>query len=370
MLNKVPVIVKYSLAAMILSIVITTFSKFPSENDGMATIPTTLGALNPGTATVSAASDGFIHPTTATETVTTTMSPVTRIATIPGPMMTTTKFIMERITETSLVTTTISVEISRSTPTCTDRTFFEMSTHTMTATVEREAATCTPSVCPHDTCNCNSYQRALGFVCDACGIAAMCLLVWSFYSNGRNSIPDVLDIVAEGDVDTLTGSNSARLGSGEESKYDDIVDNADSLVGTIESESSFGGEESDENSALDDTEDRWVVYDTNLDAEEFAKGVNVVERDVGGGSFRDDDEAMEGAKDTQEELIMESDSEEDEGPQEDPAMQMDVSGDKAVDDSQESTIKVDSTERVVVDEEPEIARSAGRARGTGGRRRR
>lgn len=360
MLNKVPVIVKYSLAAMILSIFVTTFIKFPSEGSGavIVPIPTTLRATNPGTVTVSAVPDDFIQPTPETKTVTTTMSAVTRIATIPGPITTTTRLIVERITETSAVATTISVEMSRTTPACTTRTLFEMSTHTVTATVERGAATCTPPICSHDTCN--SYQRALGYLCDACGIAAVCLLVWSFYSNGRDSIPGVLDIVAEGDVDALkAGNNGASLRLSEETKYDDVVDNADSIVGTIETESSRGGGESDEESALDDVEERGMVFDTvpDLDAEDFAKGVNVDEQDMEGSSFGDDDEANH----TNGEPIMEGDASEDEGPQEEPAVQTYVSGDEGVDRLQESAVNVGSTESVVADEASEVARAAGEA---------
>lgn len=354
MLNKAPAIVKYSLAAMLLSIFVATFNQFPSEGSSAAIVPTTLRAPNPGTVVASVAPDDLAQPTPETKTVTRTMSAVTRIATIPGPMTTTTRLIVERITETSVVTTTLSLDMSRTTPACTTRTFFEMSTHTMTATVERGVATCTPSICPHDTCN--SYQRALGYLCDACGIGAACLFVWSFYSNGRDSIPGVLDIVAEGDVGAFkAGSDGASLRLSEETKDDDVVDNADSIIGTIETESSRGGDESDEGSALDDIEDRGMIFDTDLDAEDFAKGVNVDEQDTEGSSFGDDDEA----KDTASESIVEGDTSEDKGPQEEPTAQAYVSGDEGVDRSQEPTVKVDSTERMVADEASEITRTAG-----------
>lgn len=226
------------------------------------------------------------------------MSPITRIATIPGPMTTTTKFIVEKITETRVISTTVSVGIP--TPACTTRTLFEMSTHTATTTVEREAPTCTASVCSHEMCNTQQCQT-LDFLLQFCAIAAACLGIWSFYSDAPDPSLAVLELVAETSDDegggTLgVGSDKMSSDVGDASRDGDLTDNTESSIGTTETESTRGGEESDRENTLDEAEDRGAMFDTDLDVEEFAKGVRADEQDMGGNSLGDDGEAMGGNK--------------------------------------------------------------------------
>lgn len=122
----------------------------------------------------------------------------------------------------------------------------------------------------------------------------------------------------------------------EASRDGDVMGNEESVIGTNESESTRGEEESDEENNV---EGRDAMVDTDLDVEEFAKGVRADEQNMGGDSLGDDGEAMGGDENKPRgEPNIEGDPVGLCQSQEEPAVQTHGAEDEVIEGSSENTI--------------------------------
>jgi hypothetical protein len=313
--NMLPRILYYAMATVAFAVVLAAFIAPPDDHSGSYNVPTT--AVNTQTQAVappsalSTTSGAFVERTKYTVTLTTTMSAQTRTATIPGP--TTTQLLKETVTETEtkIVTSTVSANTALSAQTTIT------STQTVTTTVERAAETCTPHV-DHTL---RYITRKYHFVFELCGAAAMCLFAVSFRlvnpedaRRGGNSDPassddrraaDTANVSPRAGAEEANAAPRAVVGEKRGRRAADDA-NAGRRAGTQNAKTGSrarashnansrgrysGGRgearrdgddtEASEASSTEDSGTADIITESELDTDEFSKGVRADDQDMG-----------------------------------------------------------------------------------------